>query len=162
MNRIIEERLHLVFEIALIFKGVLALLEIIGGILAYFITQQFLLRLILSITHEELLEDPRDIVAHYLIQSAQDFSITSQQFISFYLLSHGVIKLALIAGLLREKFFYYPLAIVIFALFILYQLFRLAVTHSVWLIPITLLDAVVIWLTWHEYRYLRQRRSQDG
>ncbi|MBI3545453.1 MAG: DUF2127 domain-containing protein [Gammaproteobacteria bacterium] len=154
-----EKNLHLAFEITLILKGIFALLEILGGLLAYFITQQFLLGLVVIITQEELTEDPRDFVARYLLQSAQHFSISSQHFTSLYLLSHGVIKILLVAGLLREKLWFYPLAIAVFLFFILYQLFRFSVTHSPWLLAITLLDIIVIWLTWHEYRYLRRHRS---
>ena len=160
MNKLFEEKtLHLAFEVTLILKGIFALLEILAGISAYFITQQFLLRLVLAVTQDEITEDPRDFVARYLIQSAQDFSISSQHFTAFYLLSHGVIKSVLIAGLLREKFWFYPLAMIVFALFILYQLFRFSITHSSWLLMLNLLDLIVIWLTWHEYRYLRQHRS---
>lgn len=159
-GKLLDERnLHLAFEISLLLKGVFALLEIAGGVLAWFITQQALLSVILAITQEELTEDPNDFVAHWLIRSVQDFSISSQRFTSLYLLSHGVIKIALIAGLLREKFWSYPLAMIVFALFIGYQLFRFNVTHSLWLLAITLLDVIVIGLTWHEYRYLRRRRS---
>lgn len=163
MNRIFdEENLHLAFEITLILKGVFALLEIIGGILAYFMTQELLLRLVVAITQEELTQDPRDFVARYLLQSAQDFSVSSQHFTSVYLLSHGIIKIFLVAGLLRKKFWFYPLAIIMFVLFILYQFFRFSVTHSFWLLVITLLDVIVIWLTWHEYRYLRRRHRTLG
>ncbi len=141
MSKTFEEKtLHLAFEITLIFKGIFALLEILGGILAYFITQQFLLKIVLAVTQEELTEDPRDSVARYLLQSAQDFSISSQHFISFYLPSHGVIKIFLIAGLLRDKFSFCPLAIIVFVLFIPYQLFRFSVTHSIWLFALTLVD----------------------
>lgn len=163
MNKIFKEKnLHLVFEITLILKGIFALLEIIGGILAYFMTQELLLRLVVAITQEELTQDPRDFVARYLLQSAQDFSVSSQHFMSVYLLSHGIIKIFLVAGLLRKKFWFYPLAIIVFVLFILYQFFRFSVTHSFWLLVITLLDVIVIWLTWHEYRYLRRRHRTLG
>ncbi|MHB8453991.1 MAG: DUF2127 domain-containing protein [Acidiferrobacterales bacterium] len=160
MNRLFEEKnLRRVFEITLILKGIFALLEIFGGLLAYFITQQFLLRLVIALTQDELTEDPRDFVAHFLIRSAQDFSISSQHFTSLYLLSHGILKLFLIVGLFRKKFWYYPLSIIVFALFILYQVFRFSVTHSLWLLVITLFDLIIIALTWHEYRYLRRHRS---
>jgi uncharacterized membrane protein len=160
MKRIFEEKyLHLAFEITLILKGIFALLEILAGIVAYFITQDFLLRFVVAITQDELTEDPRDFVAHYLLQTAQDFSISSQHFTSLYLLSHGIIKIFLVAGLLRGKFWFYPLAMIVFALFILYQFFRFSITHSLWLLVVTLLDIIVILLTWHEYRYLRQHRS---
>jgi uncharacterized membrane protein len=160
MNKLFAEKnLHLAFEISLIFKGIFALLEIAGGVLAYFITQQFLLRLVLAITQEELTEDPHDIVARLLLQSAQDFSISAQHFTAFYLLSHGIIKALVIAGLLRGILWFYPLAIAVFAFFVVYQLYRFNFTHSIWLLFITLVDIIVIWLTWHEYNFLRKHRA---
>nr|WP_258171938.1 DUF2127 domain-containing protein [Burkholderia contaminans] len=44
---------------------------------------------------------------------------------------------------------------IVFGLFIGYQVYRFTFTHSVWLLLVTALDIVVIALTWHEYRYLR-------
>jgi uncharacterized membrane protein len=155
-----EKRLHRAFEIGLILKGIFALLEIAGGILAYFITQQFLLKIVLTVTHDELMHDPDDVVANFLLQTARDFSLSTQKFTAFYLLSHGVIKGLLIAGLLRGIKWFYPVAITVFAVFIIYQIYRFNLTHSVWLLAITLLDIVVIWLTWQEYRFLRRRRSR--
>jgi uncharacterized membrane protein len=93
---------------------------------------------------------------------AQQFSISTQYFTAFYLFSHGVVKLFLIAGLLRERLWYYPLAMIVFAFFIMYQLYRFSFTHSVWLFVITILDMVVIWLTWREYKYLRRDRAVEG
>src|SRR5262249_47614044 len=112
-------------------------------------------KLVGHITREELLEDPRDLVANYLLQAAQHFSVSGRNFAALYLLSHGVIKLWLIVGLLRAKLSYYPVAIAIFTLFIVYQLYRFNLTHSLWLIVITVVDVLVIGLAWHEYRYLR-------
>ena len=138
-------------------KALFAVLEIIGGILAYFLSQQFLVNLATIVTADELGEDPRDFFANYLLHSAQTISISSEHFAAFYLFSHGIIKLWVIVGLLRKKLWYYPVAMVIFGFFILYQVYRFSFTHSIWLLLITLLDIIVIWLTWHEYNYLRHR-----
>ena len=73
-----------------------------------------------------------------------------------YLFSHGGIKLWLIVGLLREKLWYYPVAIAVFDLFAGYQLYRFAFSHSVWWLLITAVDGIVIGLTCYEYRYLRR------
>jgi uncharacterized membrane protein len=156
-----EKNIHLVFEISLIFKGVIALVEIIGGILVYFVSQTFLMNIVLNITQDELTEDPKDFIAHYLIQSAQNLSISSQHFAGFFLVSHGIIKMFLIIGLLRKKLWYYPTAIVVFGLFIVYQLYRFSFTHSLWLLLITLIDVVVIWLARHEWKYLRERSDSQ-
>jgi uncharacterized membrane protein len=161
----VEKNVRRAFEVSLVLKGIFAVLEIVGGVLVYFVTQQFLLDLILAITKQELIEDPHDLVTRYLIQFAQDFSVSSRLFTSFYLFSHGIVKLFLIAGLMRRKLSYYPAAILVFTLFIVYQLYRFSFTHSIWLLLITLLDVAVIWLTWHEYKFIRQdhdRISRQG
>src|SRR6266699_6191958 len=98
-----EKKIHLAFEISLLVKGLFALGQIIGGIVVYFVSQQFLVGIVRDITQEELAEDPRDLVSNYLLHSAQDLSISTQHFVALYLLTHGIIKLWLIIGLLRAK-----------------------------------------------------------
>jgi len=152
-----EKTFRRLFRVSLFLKAAFSLSEIVGGVLAYFISQQYLLHLVTMFTQEELTEDPRDFVAHFLVQSAQQMSVSAQHFAAFYLLSHGIIKTFLIVGLLREKLWYYPLSMLVFGAFVAYQLFRFQVTHLLWLMAITILDIVVIAMTWHEYRFLRQR-----
>lgn len=155
-NSIWSERgIHLIFEVSLWLKGAFALSEIIAGIAAYFISQQFLLSIVQWVTKDEFAEDPHDLVANFLLHAAETLSVSTQKFAAIYLLAHGVIKLWLIVGLLRGRLWYYPVAIIVFALFIAYQLYRYTFTHSIWLLAITVLDVLVIALTGHEYRYLR-------
>ena len=158
-NLLEEKNVHLIFTISLILKGAFALFEALGGILAYFVSRQSLLNFVSTITEGELIEDAQDLIANYVLQSAQHLSISSQHFIAFYLLSHGIIKLLLIIGLWIRKLWCYPSAILVFGLFIAYQLYRFSYTHSIWLLLITILDAVVIWLTWHEWKHLRGTKA---
>ncbi len=151
-----EKYVHRFFEVALALKGVHALIEIGSSIFIYFTNQQFVSNLVVWITQEELSEDPRDFIAHYLIKSVENFSVTSQHFAAFYLLSHGIIKIVLVIELLRKRLWAYPASIVVFSLFIIYQIYRFSFTHSVWLIVFTVLDALIIWLTIHEYRYMKK------
>jgi len=153
-----EKNIHLIFEVSLILKGIFAALELIG-IFAYFVSQQFLLSVVTLMTQDELAEEPRDFIANYLVHAAQTLSISTQHFTAFYLLSHGVIKLFVIIGLLRQKLWYYPAALMVFGLFIVYQLYRFGFSHSPWLLILTALDIIVMWLTWHEYKYLRRTNS---
>jgi uncharacterized membrane protein len=162
MARLFEEKnVRRAFEASLVLKGIFAALETVAGVLVYFVSQEFLLKLILAFTKKEYVEDRHDALASYLIELAQDFSVNSRLFASFYLLSHGILKLFLIVGLMRRKLSYYPAAILIFTLFIVYQLYRFSFTHSIWLLLITLLDLVVIWLTWHEYELIRRERYRE-
>lgn len=159
-SRLFSDRnLHIAFYISLMLKGLFALSEIAAGVGAFFLTRRLLVSVVQTIVQGELGEDPRDFIANYLLHSAQHFSIGAQHFTGLYLLSHGVVKLWLVAGLLREKLWYYPTAIAVFSAFIAYQLYRFTFTHSAWLLLITLVDAVVIALSWHEYEYLRRRLS---
>ncbi|MDE2188362.1 MAG: DUF2127 domain-containing protein [Patescibacteria group bacterium] len=154
-----EKNIHRIFDVSLFIKGALALLEIIGGFLAYFVSQQALLDLAIFATRGELSEDPRDIVANYIVNSVQGLSIGTEHFIAWYLLGHGIVKLWLIIGLLSKKLWYYPVSIAVFGLFVLYQLYQFSLTNSAWLIVVTVLDIIVIWLTIHEYRYLKSLKK---
>jgi len=152
-----RDRLRLVFQVSLWAKAAFALSEVIGGIAAFFATRQILVDVATWVTHDEFAEDPHDVVANFLLRSAENFSIGSQGFVAAYLLVHGVIKLWLIVALLRERLWSYPVALVVFTSFIVYQLYRYTFTHSVWLLALTLVDLIVIGLTWHEWRTLQRR-----
>ena len=97
------DRLHLVFQVSLWAKAAFAASEVIGGIAAFFATRQILVDVASWVTRDEFAEDPHDLVANFLHHSAEKFSMGSQGFVAAYLLVHGVIKLWLILGLLRER-----------------------------------------------------------
>lgn len=153
-----ENILHRGFEISLFLKGIFGFFEIVAGVALYLVDRNFLTSFILSTFHNELQTDPRDFVVNTLLQAAQALSVSTQLFIFLYLLASGATKLVLIGGLLRGKLGYYPAAIVVFLLFVVYQLYRYILTHSLWLVILTLVDIVVIGLTWREYKSM-QRRS---
>lgn len=150
-----EDTLHEAFEIGIILKGIHALLEIIGGIGAFFVKPTLLVSYVLAFTQDELSEDPKDILSNYLIHASHNLSISSSHFVALYLFSHGVIKLTLVIGLLKKKAWAYPASIIVFLLFIIYQLYRYTVTHSIWLIVFTVFDVIVIGLTLHEWRRIK-------
>ena len=155
-----EDTIRWFFDISLWLKGIFAFSEIVAGVAAFFVSKDVLVTLTVWVTRDEFAEDPHDALAHYLLRTVENLSITSTTFAGIYLLAHGAVKLWLIVGLLRKRLWYYPVAIVVFALFIVYQLYRYTDTHSVWLLFLTLLDIVVILLTWHEWRYLRSHEAQ--
>ena len=151
-----EHRIHQIFAISVLLKGAHAVLECIGGIALAVVTTQSIADLVNALTQEELTEDPQDFVATHLLHMAQDFTVGTQRFYAFYLLSHGILKLFLVVCLLRRRLWAYPVSLVVFALFFLYQLYRYSYTHGVGLIALTVLDLIVMGLVWHEYRLLRR------
>jgi uncharacterized membrane protein len=150
-----ENNLHVAFEVSLILKGGVALLETAGGIVAYFVSQRLLMKVVTSLTADELAEAPNDLIASYILHLFQHLTIGSQHFIGFYLMIHGVIKLLVVVGLYLKKLWCYPVAIAVFSAFIGYQIYRYSFTHSQWLLFLTIVDGLVIWLTWHEYAHLK-------
>ncbi len=150
-----QKKIELVFKYSLIFKAIFAALEIVGGFAAFFVTQAFLLKVVAAVTQNELIDDPSDQLVSYLTHAATSFTVSTKYFTAFYLISHGAVKLFLIIGLLRKKLWFYPASMVVFGLFILYQSYRFLFTHSVWLLLLTIVDVVVIWLTWQEYQFIK-------
>jgi uncharacterized membrane protein len=78
--------------------------------------------------------------------------ISARHFVSIYLMLHGLIKAALVTALWFDAPWAYPLTISVFSIFSGYQLYRFSHTHSPVLIIITIFDALIIYLTWREYR----------
>lgn len=155
-----EKDIFYLFEGSLILKGAHAIIEIVGGFLILLISQRFIVKTILFFVDDEISEDSRDFVSNYLIHVAQNFSIGSKHFIALYLLSHGIIKGILVISLWQKKLWAYPVSIIVFGLFIVYQIARYTYTHSIWLIIFTVFDIFVIWLIYHEYRI--QKRKFDS
>ncbi len=150
--------LHSGFELAILFKFIDGIFELIGGLALVLIAPRDLKEFIWSISWHELSGDPRDLVANLLHGLAEHLSVGSQTFGAVYLLSHGAIKIALVVSLWKGKLWSFPAAIVFFVLFIIYQLYRYGHTHSIWLILLSVLDVLVVLLTWTEYRNLKRNR----
>jgi len=156
-----ERRIHQLFEVSVLLKGAHALIECVGGVVLAFVSTDQIVRLVQHLTQDELIEEPHDFIASHLLAWAQGFSVQTQHFYAFYLLSHGLVKIALVAGLLARRLWAYPASLVVLAGFIGYQLYRYTLTHSVGLVVLTAFDLLVMWLVWHEYKLLRRHLPVD-
>ena len=150
-----RSKLHIAFEIGVILKGLNGLLELVGGVLLLVFPPNAIQKLIVGLTQNELSEDPHDFIATHLRQAAHALSASDQLFAALYLLSHGIIKAVLVYALVRDKLWAFPWAIGVFATFGVYQIYRYFVQPSGWLIALTVLDVVVILLTWFEWRRVK-------
>lgn len=148
------------FDVGVFFKGLDGVLEIVGGLLLFAIRPQTIAGILATLTMHELSEDPHDIIASQLLRLARDFSASAQLFAGIYLLSHGVTKVVLVASLFRERLWAYPAAIVTFTLFVVYQMYRYVLEPSAAMLALSVLDVIVITLTWLEYRRLKRVRGQ--
>jgi uncharacterized membrane protein len=151
-----EQRIHQIFAVSVLLKGAHALIECLGGMALALISTNTIIDLANRLTQDELIEDPRDFVATHLRIWTQNFSVSTKTFYAFYLLSHGVVKLFLVVGLLKGKLWSYPTSLIVLGLFILYQLYRFSYTHGMGLIFLTVFDVFVMGLIWHEYGVVKR------
>lgn len=146
---------HKSFEIGILLKAIDGVLEIVGGILLLFLNPNRLGNLVAFLTQHELSEDPRDVIANFMIKLSSKFTVSTQYFGVFYLISHGIIKLVLIIFLWKRKPWAYPLTIASLFLFIIYQIYRYTLYPSVGLVILTLFDVIMIILTFIEYKRIK-------
>ena len=154
------KKLLLAFRASLLLKGSFAAAEVAAGFMAYLVPPGLLLRMAQIVTRTELMEDPGDFFAVHLLGAAQGYHAGSQRFVVFYLLGHGLLKLCLVVILWQRRVAFFPPALGVFGLFILFQAYRFCLTGSPLLLLITILDGVMVWLIWAEYRALA--RSPSG
>jgi uncharacterized membrane protein len=151
-----ERRIHQIFAVSVSLKGLHALFEIVGGIALYLTSTETIVGSISRWSNREIALERHDWIASHLLRFAENFSVEKHHFYAFYLLSHGLVKIVLVYGLLREKLWAYPASFVVFGAFILYQLYRYSFTHDAALIVLSIFDLFVIALAVHEYRLLRR------
>jgi uncharacterized membrane protein len=145
------------FRTGITLKGIDGLLESMAGVLLA-IDPSLVRRIGLKLWVSELLHDPTPLAPH-LAHASQKLANTSPHFASAYLLAHGVAKLVLVIALWMDKLWAYPVAIVAFAAFVIWEVFRFAHTHSIGLILLMIFDIAVIWLIWMEYSARKQKRQ---
>jgi uncharacterized membrane protein len=151
-----ESALDRTFRISISLKGLDGLLEIVGGLILFFIAPATLHSWIRTFTAHELAQDPHDFIANHLLHSATQLSRSTTLYAAIYLLSHGIAKVVLVVALLRNQLWAYPWLIALLAVFIIYQIYRLSHRVTAGLLLLTLFDIFVLVLTVLEYR--RRRR----
>jgi uncharacterized membrane protein len=129
-------------------------LEAAGGVLLWLVGPTTILAAVTWLTQTEVSADPTDLIARTLMGWAHGFSIEVEHFYAVYLLAHGLVKIALVAGLLSRARWAYPTSLVVLAMFVVYQLYRFSFTHGLALLVLTVFDLFVIALIWREWRRL--------
>lgn len=158
--KITEIDIRRMFQASLWLKGAHSLAEVLGGLSLAFLSHDLIVRMAIALTRAELIEDPRDLVANAVRQAAEGFTTDAQSFAAWYLFSHGLIKLVLVAAVLAKRIWAYPVFIAALIGFILYQGYRMTFDLTAVLVAITVLDLIVLVLAWHEYGFVRRERQR--
>lgn len=147
--------LHRLFEASLLAKGLLAAAETAAGLGLWLTANRTFHTLAAWLTRTELSEDPTDPMARWFLRAAGAVSIESQHFYAIYLLSHGLLKLAMVGGLALRLRWAYPASMAVLAGFVVYQMHHWTLTRSPTLVMLSLFDLVMICLVWREWRRLK-------
>ncbi|MEK7080258.1 MAG: DUF2127 domain-containing protein [Patescibacteria group bacterium] len=140
------------FEISVLLKAFFGFFEILGGIL-FSISDRFIMNnFIISMAQQEIAEDQNDLIANFLIKSANNLANGTQVFAVVYLIFHGVINIFLAVFLLKNKTWAYPWSMALFSLFIIYQVYRYFHTYSFELLFLMLFDVFIVFIIWLEYK----------
>jgi uncharacterized membrane protein len=150
------------FRAGVTMKGIDGLLEAIGGVLLWFIKPAEMSRTLQALCQHELSRDPHDFIAAHLLHLSERLARGDPFFASLYLLSHGLVKVLLAVALWLNELWAYPLAIMVFSAFGVYQVYRYSHTHSIVLLVLTVSDAAIVWLTWAEYRVQKSARGAQA
>ncbi len=142
------------YEIGIFIKGFDGLVELIAGLFLLIVQPATIGHWTHSIAQAELGED-HGFIATHVVHYGESLSHGRNAFAITFLLLHGIIKVALVAALLRNKPWAYPFAIVALGLFIAYQAYELVVKPTFGMAFLTVLDALIIWLVWREWNQVK-------
>jgi uncharacterized membrane protein len=140
------------FRLGVWIKGIDGILEIVGGVALALVDPTRLDQLAMFLTQRELGGGTGDRIATLLHTLVQHLSSRTVLFGCVYLLGHGVAKVILMIGLLKNLRWAYPTAEIFLLVFIGYEAYRLSVQYSLPLLAVLLLDTMVLVLVWREQR----------
>ncbi len=154
--------LHFIFQSSIFIKGIDGIGELIGSILLFTAAKESIIAFVQNILSHELIQDPSDPIANYLLHLAQNMSLTTQLFSAFYLLIHGTIKVGLVTALWHKQHWAYPVAGIILSMLCLYKIFRFFTLHSYLLLFFTCIDIIIIALLRFEYKRIKRIESNKN
>lgn len=147
------------FFIAILLKGIFGIIEVMIGIFVLAINRAIVADFLLYLVHGELTEDPADPFALYISELSRNLSVHTEIFVGIYFFAYGIIKIFLVAGLLKEKIWAYRTALILLSLFIFYMGYRFTYTHSLPLLLLIVIDATTVILIWRGYGLLKTRSA---
>ena len=161
MKILTQKYWHELFELGVLLKGINGIWETTSGLLFLFLSKETLQNWLFVVTRNELLEDPHDYLINFLTQIFQNVSHGARLFAAVYLVVHGLLNIFLAIQLRRNRHWAYLVTIGFTLLFLVYQIYRISVHHSVLLMVITLFDIIFVGLAWHEYKHYKKKISDN-
>ena len=151
---------HQLFEAGVFFKALNSTWETLTGIFLLTALRNWFTHTFIYVGVSEFLGSRDDFPFTYAQNHLMHVPPSSRVFIGVYLLFHGLMNAFLSYNLYRDRLWAFPVSMSFTSAFFIYQVYRLAHTHSPLLLVISILDIAFIVLTWHEYK--RQEKKQHA
>jgi uncharacterized membrane protein len=146
-----------VFEYGILIKGIDGVIEALTAVALIFLSPQRMQGLVVLATHRELATDPNDFISNFLIHTSHNFTNSARLFFIVYLAIHAAVKIVSVVGLLRNKMWAYPFALISLGILTLYQVYDLIFgAGSVFVILLTVFDVAILALIWREYQKVKR------
>lgn len=143
--------LHYAYLGAILIKGFDGALETLTGIVLAITGPQRFYGWVIRLTAPEL--TGHHPALHAIRSGATRLSEASHEFVLFYLLVHGFLKLGIVMALLwRGGRLVFPIAALILAAFVVYMGWHLTMRWSGWVLSFALFDLLTLGLVLNEWR----------
>ena len=149
----------LVFLLGIGLKAIDGVVELVLGLPLLLLRPGQITAIAQNATTGELQQDPHDLVANLILHGAASLSRDAAVTTAVFLLLHGIVKVGIVAALLRGTRRLYPLAIVALTGFLIWQGIDMALHPSIGVAALMAIDVFVIALTWREWRNHRTLRD---
>jgi uncharacterized membrane protein len=147
-------KLHRLFELSILIKGIDGVLELLAGIVLFFISSREITGIVHFLFRYDF--DADDIINGFVLNITQNLTHSTQMFGAFYLLVNGIIKIAIVLALWSEKPIIFPIAGFILGIVTVFGIVRFLHSLSPLLFFFILLDIVIIILLYYEYKRLKK------
>ena len=138
----------------------LGVLQVLVAVLLYLGALQYLPAFAQWLVQNELAENPNDYVALKILQFAGSAPATGTTFYTTYFAAHGLLHIVVVAALMSGVRWANHAAVIMLALFVIYQMFEWMSVGGYMLILLTVIDLAVIYLTVREHRHTRKRTRE--
>jgi uncharacterized membrane protein len=148
-------KLHRLFQMGIILKALHGLTELILG---FFLLLDFslIVDLVKFLFRSELIEDPSDALANFIITGLLHVTVKGRLFAAVYLFIHGIVNIVLAGALMSRRMWAFLSAGAVLILLLIYQIILLITKPSIMICIITAIDVLIILLMHSEYIRLKR------
>ena len=143
---------HRIYLLSLWVKAFDAAVEALCGIAIFFVSIEQVHTIIHWILHLQIFADPSDRKTEFVQNLLVGLPLDGREFLAIYLLLHGGLKIAIVAGLLSRKMLAYPLGLLGLGGFVIYEVTEYFLHHHLGILMMAGFDIFIMVMVAREWR----------